>query len=146
MPGSDGEGIKKTTAFRICAIIRLSPILKTEGESTVTDNQEPHNVVDPEDFNQLYSQIVELAEQYGANLNVPHLIEHLKIVAKHDNDFKNSTFESDNFLKMSRIESMMTDLERDLKEADLKFLFEDMKNLKGEKEIVKKKEEYLQKK
>jgi hypothetical protein len=79
-----------------------------------------------------------LAEQYGSELNISHLIEHLKIVAEHDSVFRRGTSNSDNFLTMSHIESMMLDLERRLKEADLKFLLEDMKILKAEGDIIKK--------
>jgi uncharacterized protein YggL (DUF469 family) len=123
-------------------------------------NKTPKNndFVDPDAYSEKLEKklkeftdlIVRVSERYSSMPDIDklidHLIDHVNIVAEHDYMFKLGTSDADNFLTISEIEFMMLDLTRRLKEADLKFLLSDMKNLNGETDIINKKKENTLKK
>ncbi|MDR0882110.1 MAG: hypothetical protein LBP55_06165 [Candidatus Adiutrix sp.] len=101
--------------------------------------------VDQEKLNNFLVLIVKLAEQYGSSFNIEHLSELVMIASEHDAHLREGTSDPENFLTISQMESMMLDLERRIKEADLKSLLEELKHLKGEDAIVDKKKPHGEK-
>jgi hypothetical protein len=112
------------------------------------DNKKCNNLtpIDPEKLNKLFARITELAESYGDALNVDHIIDIVNIAAASDNYFIKGTTSDDDFFSLADIEELILEESRCILDANLKSLFQGLKKMPGEGNIILKKKKELREK
>jgi hypothetical protein len=101
--------------------------------------QEHLKPIDPQKFDKLIAKIAELDKIYGDDLNIDHIMDVLDIVSATDNHIIKGTSQEDGFFTFADIENLLLEQNRRLRDANLKSVFNRMKKMPGEKEIIDKK-------
>jgi hypothetical protein len=95
--------------------------------------------IDSEKLDKISKTFTKLIEIYGNELNPEHIDEILSIICSIDSTFLRGTSQEGDFFTFADIERLMLEQNRLLHDANLRNLFQNMKRLSGEKELVLKK-------
>jgi hypothetical protein len=151
---SKGSG---TTGARGRPEARISPDAPESAEaggaagsaSASIDAGEASNEIAPElkeAFESEIAKIVKLGYEYGLNFSFSNLYEHIKIIIERSNKLRIAMAKSDDFIKISEIEELLSSLFNKQQELDMLDFMQDLQHNQSEKQLIlKKKDEYLSK-
>ncbi|MDR2386860.1 MAG: hypothetical protein LBE80_04650 [Deltaproteobacteria bacterium] len=98
------------------------------------------------DVDNIIDKIINILNEEVTCPNIEQIKSHLKIIKSYQEKFISGTSSVSGFLGMSQIEELIDTFTREIKEANLKALLENMKSLKGENEIIAQKKTNTSKK